>query len=184
MRLQGLWRFVSVLAALRRDFADLICPPLNFGAVDPLQREVRWHGAAPGSEVDWQNLSGGAVPTNAIAFSVRAADTGRSLFCVFNPYDEPVTMALPGVELNGSWRLVVDTARLPPEDANLDGPVLPYGQPVVEVAPKAGLLLVSVPTGATSSRAATGAARAAPSAPQPGFGSSMRPPAAGIKRAV
>lgn len=52
-------------------------------------------------------------------------------------------VALPGPG-SGSWRLVVDTSRLPPNDIDLDGPVLDPGQFLFDVGPKAGIMLVAV----------------------------------------
>jgi len=165
---KGLWRFVSVLAAIRRDNVALMNPPIDFAPEKPgvpVFRKLSWHSAAPGGTVDWQNTQGGAVPSNVIAFSV-AEVSGKGMFCVFNPYNEPVTVALPGPEGGGQWRLVVDTSRMPPEDADLDGPLLPPGQPLAEVGPKAAMLLLSVKSGATSARTPPSAPRAS-AAPMP-----------------
>jgi hypothetical protein len=94
-----------------------------------------------GTDVDWQGAAAGLPPSNVIAFSVRDAGS-RVLYVAFNPYLEPVSVALPGAGPSGIWRLVVDTSRLPPDDINLEGPLLPLGQPLYELAPKAGVLMV------------------------------------------
>ncbi|KAL6759536.1 hypothetical protein V8C86DRAFT_1289639 [Haematococcus lacustris] len=162
---KGLWRFTAMMTAVRKQYMDLINPPLTFaplaaGAVPSKPvRELRWHGAGPGAEVDWHNAAQGVAPSNLIAFTLR--DSGeRALYVAFNPYPHHVSVALPGPAAAGAWRLVVDTSRLPPEDIDLEGPLLPVGQPLFDVAPQAGILLISAAPGATSTRTA-------PSAPEP-----------------
>ncbi|KAJ9514282.1 hypothetical protein QJQ45_012210 [Haematococcus lacustris] len=164
---KGLWRFTAMMTAVRKQYMDLINPPLTFaplaaGAVPSKPvRELRWHGAGPGAEVDWHNAAQGVAPSNLIAFTLR--DSGeRALYVAFNPYPHHVSVALPGPAAAGAWRLVVDTSRLPPEDIDLEGPLLPVGQPLFDVAPQAGILLISAAPGATSTRTA-------PSAPGPPY---------------
>jgi hypothetical protein len=54
---QGLWRFVSLMSTLRKQYGDLLNPPLTFvppkPGAPPLNRELRWHGAGPGGVGGW-----------------------------------------------------------------------------------------------------------------------------------
>lgn len=91
--------------------------------------------------MDWQGVALGAAPSSVIAFSLRDSSS-RVIYVAMNPYAEAVNIALPGPGPSGIWRLVVDTSRLPPDDINLQGPLLSSGQPLYELAPKAGVLMV------------------------------------------
>jgi glycogen operon protein len=107
-RHRDLVRFVGKLVGLRFAF--------NPGRSDEdlclsevlARSRVEWHGVRLGAP-DWSHES------RSLAVGFSALEGGARVHCLYNAFWEPLAFELPPAE--GGWRLLVDTAMPPPEDA-------------------------------------------------------------------
>jgi glycogen operon protein len=108
LRSADLLRFTRAAVALRHAF-DPSEPPGGLSLSEFLERsQVRWHGVRLG-EPDWSE------PSRSLAVEFSALDGSVRLHCIFNAFWEVLAFELPAAE--GGWRLLVDTALPPPDDA-------------------------------------------------------------------
>ncbi|GIL45006.1 hypothetical protein Vafri_2415 [Volvox africanus] len=141
-------QLVAALAAVRRGYRALLCPP-SLASAD---RVLTWHSPyAGGGEPDWAAANPDST-ANALVFTIGggASSPGHLLAAAFNPNGEPVAVALPRPPNGTVWRLLVDTARPVPTvqaagGSNL-GSVLPASeQGSYTMGPNSALLLDAVP---------------------------------------
>jgi glycogen operon protein len=111
-----LLRFARAVIALRHAF-DPSEPAGGVSLSEFLERSrVRWHGVRLG-EPDWSQ------PSRSLAVEFSALDGSVRLHCIYNAWWEALAFELPIAE--GGWRLLVDTALPPPDDARDWGTALP-----------------------------------------------------------
>jgi glycogen operon protein len=116
LRSADLLRFTRAAVALRHAF-DPSEPPGGLSLSEFLERsQVRWHGVRLG-EPDWSE------PSRSLAVEFSALDGSVRLHCIFNAFWEALAFELPAAE--GGWRLLVDTALPPPDDAREWSTALP-----------------------------------------------------------
>jgi glycogen operon protein len=116
LRSADLLRFTRAAVALRHAF-DPSEPPGGLSLSEFLERsQVRWHGVRLG-EPDWSE------PSHSLAVEFSALDGSVRLHCIFNAFWEALAFELPAAE--GGWRLLVDTALPPPDDAREWSTALP-----------------------------------------------------------
>uniref|UniRef100_A0A1D2ADC3 Glycoside hydrolase family 13 N-terminal domain-containing protein n=1 Tax=Auxenochlorella protothecoides TaxID=3075 RepID=A0A1D2ADC3_AUXPR len=133
-------RFVGGVTRLRRRWADLLLP----AAFGQGARSVRWHGAAPGSEPDWDGSAAlaGLPEAGFLAMAVVGPGGAPALYLAVNASDVEVTATPPAPPARHPWRRAVDTGLGPPEDAMASAPPR-HPFPTYTLQPKAGLLLVA-----------------------------------------
>lgn len=132
-------RFVGIATRVRQRNIDLL-QPMAFDS----PRDIRWHGAGPGSEPDWEGTAPYGTPgVNVMGFSVRGAE-GRGVFVAFNPHVTASAVGLPDVLPGTMWAKVIDTSREAPEDA-LIREVEPVIGASIAMGPQSALVLELVP---------------------------------------
>ncbi|KAI8471255.1 MAG: hypothetical protein J3K34DRAFT_520745 [Monoraphidium minutum] len=102
-----------------------------------------------------------AKAAGVVAAAKVAAARQQSVYVGFNPNPEPVTITLPPPPEGLQWRRLIDTSRLPPEDAVPEGAESLFNEYIL--APGAALMLDAAPQAAAPQPApgqASAAARA------------------------
>ena len=70
---------------------------------------LTWHGIRAG-EPDWSESS------RSLAFELHHPQAGENLYIIFNAYWKPLSFELPQLEQGKSWKRIVDTSLLSPDD--------------------------------------------------------------------
>ncbi|GFR50536.1 hypothetical protein Agub_g12806 [Astrephomene gubernaculifera] len=203
-------QLVAALAAVRRGYAPLLCPP----SLTSAERVLTWHSPYSGAgEPDW--AAANPDPTaNVLVLTIGGGVSrpGHMLTVAFNPNAEPVTVALPPPPTVAAaapfcWRLLVDTSRPVPTAAQPAGPrgggsslgvVLPaseqgsyvmgaYGAvlldavPAQQQQPQQQQVQATATATAAAPSASTGGPAGRPATPPPGYGMSPAAAAAASK---
>jgi isoamylase len=129
---QDLVRFVKKVLGLRLAF-DPTAEDEDVCLAEFLERsKVEWHGVRLGAP-DWGEES------RSLAVGFSALDGGARVHAIFNAFWEPLPFELPPAE--GGWRLLVDTAMPPPDDARGWDEALPVEGRTYLAQPRSVVLL-------------------------------------------
>ncbi|GIM01017.1 hypothetical protein Vretimale_5890, partial [Volvox reticuliferus] len=185
-------QLVAALAAVRRGYRALLCPP----SLTSADRVLTWHSPyAGGGEPDWA-AANPDYAANALVLTIGggASRPGHLLAAAFNPNAEPVAVALPRPPSGTVWRLLVDTARSVPTVQAAGGSNLGAVLPATEhgsytMGPNSALLLDAVPqtpasVNAPAASAAAAGGPAVPVLPRPPGPAIQPPPGYGMSPAA